>query len=158
MTTTVTNLVVSNRGYYRKALADFIEKNTRLPKIVLPYVPAKSQLQSPMVCVVSAPTQRKRATPRMLDNSFGFNIRMIVLSALESDLNWSVDLAEDLLDNVEREVQIALLLADMQKTANKWTSVKQSGRSFFETLKDGGAQYTIESIPVLMEVGDGETE
>lgn len=158
MTTAVTNMVVSNRLYYRRALADFIKKSTTLPVTVLPYMPAKGQMQSPMITVNSGPTERERATPRMYENSFAFSVRMIVLYASASEVNWLPEHAEDMLDALERELSVALLLADMQSKANKWTSVTRQGRSIFENLLEDGKQFIVESIPVVMEVGDAETE
>ena len=79
MTTSITDILIANRMVYRKKLAAFIERVTDVPKVVLPYLPAVTKLQSPMMCVTSAPTDRLRDTPKAYQNSFEFGLRLITL-------------------------------------------------------------------------------
>lgn len=152
---TLPDLLIADRGVYRKRLAGFLARVTTVPKVVLPYMPAITKLQSPMVAVTSAPTDRKRMSPVLYDNSFAFSVRLVTLYSLQSDTAWTPEMAEDMLDRLELEISRALLLADMQSEANEWMSVSRQGESQFDMLNDSGAYYLTETIPVIMEVDDG---
>lgn len=154
MTTAVEDLIVASRMTYRKKLALFIRKTTETPKEVLPFLPAVTLLQSPMISVTGAPTDRKRASSKSYENTFSFGVRNIVLYSAPNNTKWLPENAEDMLDRLEYEVSIALLLADMQSEANGWTSITREGRSSFDFVQDSGVKWLSETIPVVMEVGD----
>lgn len=149
------DLAIADRGVYRKKLVGFLARVTTVPKVVLPYMPANTKLQSPIVAVTSAPTDRKRMSPVLYDNSFAFSVRLVTLYSVQSDTSWTPEMAEDMLDRLELEISRALLLADMQSEANGWTSITRQGDSQFDMLNDSGAYYLTETIPVVMEVDDG---
>ena len=157
MTTQVTDLVVANRMYYRKSLADFLGKVTSTPVAVLPYMPSITKLQSPLVVVTGAPTDRKKDRSKSYSNDFSFGVRNIVLYSSDNQPEWLPEHAEDMLDKLEQEISIALLLADMQSEANKWDSVVREGRSVFEMLQSQGVKWLTETIPVVMKVTDEQS-
>lgn len=154
MTTSVVDLVVSNRMTYRKKLASFIRRTTNVPKEVLPYMPALSLLQNPMISVTGGPTDRKRGRSKSYDNTFSFGVRNIVLYSSPSNEKWLPENAEDMLDKLEHEVSMALLLADMQSEANGWASISRQGNSLFDLVQDSGVKWLTETIPVVMRVDD----
>lgn len=149
------DLAIADRGVYRKKLVGFLARVTTVPKVVLPYMPATTKLQSPIVAVTSAPTDRKRMSPVLYDNNFAFSVRLVTLYSLKSDTSWTPEMAEDMIDRLELEISRALLLADMQSEMNGWTSITRQGDSQFDMLNDSGAYYLTETIPVVMEVDDG---
>lgn len=151
MTDNIEDIQISNRMVHRKKLAAFIERVTDVPKVVLPYLPAITKLQSPMITVTGAPTERKRDTPKSYETSFAFGITLITLYSKEGD-SWTPEQAEDMLDTLEHELSIALLLADMQAKAQGWLSVSREGSSSFDRLKDSGAYWLTETVPVIVEV------
>jgi len=157
MTTQVTDLVVANRMYYRKSLADFLGKVTSTPVAVLPYMPSITKLQSPLVVVTGGPTDRKKERSKSYSNDFSFGVRNIVLYSSDNQPEWLPEHAEDMLDKLEQEISIALLLADMQSEANKWDSVVREGRSVFEMLQSQGVKWLTETIPVVMKVTDEQS-
>lgn len=155
MATSISDIQIADRGVYRRSLAAFIQKVTDVPKVVLPYMPAVTKLQSPMMSVTGAPTDRKRMTSKSYENSFAFGLRLITLYSKDGE-EWTPEQAEDMLDRLEREASIALLLADMQSAAQKWLSVSRQGASTFDMLKDSGAYWLTETIPVILEVDDAK--
>lgn len=156
MTTQITNITVASRLDYRKKLASFIRGVTDVPKEVLPYMPSILKLQSPMMTVTSAPTDRVRDTSKSYTNVFGFGLRLITLYARKSDTAWTTEMAEDMLDTLEQHASIALLLADMQSRDRGWRSVSRQGASSFAMLNGEGVQWLTETIPVIMEIDDGQ--
>lgn len=155
MATSISDIQISNRGVYRRSLAAFIERVTDVPKVVLPYLPAVSKLQSPMMSVTGAPTDRKRMTSKGYENSFAFGLRLITLYSKDGE-EWTPENAEDMLDRLEYEASVALLLADMQSQTQSWLSVSRQGASTFDMLKDSGAYWLTETIPVILEVDDAQ--
>lgn len=154
MSTDVTDLHIADRRVYRIKLADFLRKYVVAAKEVLPFMPAISKLQSPMISVTSAPTIRSVDTPKNYQNDFAFSVRNVVLYSRTSDVAWTTEMAENMLDLLEYQVSISLLLADMQSEAQGWESISRQGASTFEFLPQDGVSWITETIPVIMKVGE----
>jgi hypothetical protein len=148
------DIQVASRKTFRNSLALFLEKEMSTPKAVFSYVPADLKSQSPLVCVTGGPTNRKRETPQSYDNAFGLTIRNITIYSLESNTQWTPEMAEDMIDKLEWEASIALLHADQQARSMGFRSIMRNGTSVPDVVKILGVSYLIENIPVLVEVDD----
>lgn len=156
MTTNILNINIADRGAFRKKLAAFLKRNCATPKTVLPYVPAILKGQVPLITVTGGPSDRQVDTPKSYNNAFGFAVRLIVPYNMPGSADWSPEMAEDLLDTLEREASLALLLAQMQSEAQGWRSISRQGASVFDSVKEEGMTFLAETLPVIMEVDDGQ--
>ncbi len=152
------DIQVASRMVHRKSLAAFLKTQMDAPKAVLPYVPADLKSQAPLTCVTSGPTTRKRDTPQSYENVFGLTIRNIAIYSLESEPDWTPEMAEDMIDTLEHQASIALLHADQQALKLGFRAISRNGTSIPDIMKVNGVSYLIEGIPVLVEVDDESQE
>lgn len=154
----MSDIKVIDRGALRHELAAFLKQSMRTPKQVFPYIPADLKSQAPLTCVTSAATIRTRETPETYENKFGLSVRNYTIYSLESNTEWTPEMAEDMLDKLEWEASIALLEADQQSAAHGWRAISRSGQSLIDLVKIGGVSYLEEVINVIVEVDDESQE
>lgn len=152
------DIKVIDRGVVRRDLALFLKERMGTPKMVFPYVPADLKSQAPLTCVTSAPSDRLRDTAETYENQFGLSVRNYTIYALESQPDWTPEMAEDMLDKLEWEASIALLQADQESRSHTWRAISRNGKSSMDLVKIGGVLYLEEIINVIAEVDDGAQE
>ena len=135
----------------RHELAEFLAENMPTPKNVLPSLPATFKGQSPLVCIVGAPTDRKDDTAETYENKFGLSVRLVVLYYIENDKTWTPEMAEDLLDLLEYELAVAIKLAN-KTTGHTWRALSRQGFSQIDPIKQDGVTYLQEAIYFVAEV------
>jgi hypothetical protein len=148
------DIKVIDRGVVRRDLAAFLKERMGTPKMVFPYVPADLMSQAPLTCVTSAPSERIRDTPETYENQFGLSVRNYTIYSLESQPDWTPEMAENMLDTLEWEASIALLQADQEARSHTWRAISRYGKSTMEMVKISGVLYLEEIINVIVEVDD----
>ena len=150
----MTDIVVSSRATYRKSVAEFLSTRMSSASAVVDHVPADLQGQTPIVCITGAPTNRMQgAADGSYENKFGLSARLITLYSLEGENAWTPAMAEDMIDQLEYELSLAIRQArDVQVL---WRAISRNGTSVFEgPFKINGIAYLSEIVPLLVEVDD----
>lgn len=108
-----------DRGATRLALVDALVEACPTAAQVLGYQ-AKAFEQSPVIVITSAASDRQRTTLRGSTATFAFNLHLFVAFAEDGEAGYTDADAEDLLDQLERE--IAQFVDGNQRT-DHWTAL-----------------------------------
>jgi hypothetical protein len=142
-----------NRSEARAALAALLEAGVTSAQAVYGYQADDFAGQSPVLCVTSRASERKRLT--MGDTRgqavFGYDLHTFVLYRDPQDPEvWTPAQAEDALDQVEQEI-FAVVLANPKTAA--WRAIAYAEPTEArDTVIIGGVTYLHEVIPVALSV------
>ena len=143
--------MTQSRQLVREQLAAAIAADMVLAHRIYDHKPAAlDEDGSPAVMVLSAGTNRSRATTEGFGAGFYFEIHNLVLYA-DPDEEWTEEDAEDALDTLE--YQLAVFMDDSANLKGSyWKSIRYEGRSAIGNARIGGTDYQDEIIPLLVMV------
>lgn len=146
-------MTVINRKDVRKALAGYLSTYLNSAQVVYAYQvsdfrPAKSkQAQSPVVYITSGGSGREKLTPRGFTSQFLLNVHTFVLHPSEdTGSGYTKENAEDILDDLEREVADAVLAIKNHELIKAIAYVSESDAN--DVVEIGGEAFLHEIIPL----------
>lgn len=139
-----------DRGATRKAVAIRLRANVPSAAAILDYQANDFGGQSPTIVVTSAASERERATMQGSIAVFVFFLHLFVAFAQDGEAGYTDSDAEDLLDQVERE--IAQFVDRTQRTTD-WHALAYSRASDAGTPATiGGIEYRHEVVALAVSV------
>lgn len=143
----------ANRSESRKALASFLQSEVTAATAVYDHQADDFDGQSPVICVTSRASDRKRLTlgDTRGQATFGFDLHVFVLYRdPQAPTVWTPAQAEDALDQLEQQVWSAILAHP--RTA-AWRAIAYAEPSEARDIVPlGGVVYLHEVIPVAVSV------
>jgi hypothetical protein len=139
-----------DRGATRTAIAAGLRANVPSAATVLAYQANDFSGLSPTIVVTSAASERERATMQGSVAIFVYHLHVFVAFAADGEVGYTDSDAEDLIDQVERE--IAQFVDRTQRTA-EWHALAYSRASDAGTPASiGGIEYRHEVIALAVSV------
>ena len=122
----------------------------RLCKKVYACLPDDFSGQSPVVCIASSGSDRRELTFNGLANAYLISIYVLVAYPTKSDLNWTDEQVEDLLDDIEEH--ISKVVKDNQRSTY-WEALTYAAATETDppTVIVGGVDYRREVITIRVE-------
>ena len=139
-----------NRKAIRQAIADALGAPGVMPSAldIYPYMKAGFDGASPVVRVVNAGSNRPESTARGHRSQFFFSVQFFVIY-YEEGTPAAQAAAEDTLDDLEHEL---ISWMDGNHNTERWTTLKWADRSRTQVVREGGHQYILEDVPIVVDV------
>lgn len=139
-----------DRGATRRALAQALRAAVPSAAVVYAYQAADFGGQSPALVLTSAASERERASMAGSTAIFAYDVHVFVAFAERAEDGYTDADAEDLLDQVERE--IATFVDTSQRTASWHALAYAQATDAGAPATIGGREYRHEIIPLAVSV------